>query len=284
MQEIKTSVLMAVCKTDNASFLKSALQSIYDDQTRKPQEVVVVFDGPLTEELYAVLEAFRRGKEEIVRYYPQKENRGLGEALRIGSEVCTGDYIFRMDADDISHPQRFARQLAYLREHPECDVVGTDIAEFQESLQEQMRVRSCPADAREIVWMAKHRNPMNHVSACIRREALLNCGGYQTLLLLEDYYLWLRMIAQGCQLANIQESLVYVRVGNGFLKKRHSNNRVKGWVKLQKFMLEHNMISWPTAALNMVYITAFVYSPAGLKNVFYNRFLRKKTTQPLVRS
>lgn len=274
MHEIKTSVLMSVYKKDDAGFLKCALESIYDAQTWKPDEVVVVFDGPLREPLYTVLEDFRRGKERFVHYYPMERNRGLGEALRIGTELCSGDYIFRMDSDDISHPMRFQRQLEYLRRHPECDVVGTDIAEFWESLEERMRVRSCPADSDAIIRMARHRNPMNHVSACIRKEALVKCGGYQTLLLLEDYYLWLRMIACGCKLANIQESLVYVRVGNGFLKKRHSNSRVKGWVKLQQFMLQKEMIRWPTAMLNMVYITAFVYSPSWLKNICYDRFLR----------
>ena len=273
---MKYSVLMSVYKNDSPNYLITALKSIYEDQTRKPDEIVVVFDGPLTDELYSVLELFEKGKEEIVRYFPQKENRGLGEALRIGSEHCTGDYILRMDSDDVSDPLRFEKQISYVEEHPEIDVVGTDIAEFVSSPDEEnKRVRSCPAKHEDIVQMGKKRNPMNHVSACIKKEALFNCGGYQTLLLLEDYYLWLHMIVAGCKLANINESLVYVRVGNGFDSKRGSKERISGWKVLQKYMVENNMISKHQARMNMIYIWGFVNTPAWVKKLLYNKILRK---------
>lgn len=271
----KYSVLMSVYKNDDPSFLKLALESIYDNQTVKPDEIVIVFDGPLTDELYDVLSLFKEGKEEIVKYYPQSVNRGLGEALRIGSELCTGDYIFRMDSDDISDPKRFEKQILYVENNPEVDVLGTDIAEFNESIDENMRVRSCPEKHDDIVQMGKKRNPMNHVSVCMKKEALEKCGGYKTLLLLEDYYLWLNMIAAGCKLANIHESLVYVRVGNGFDSKRGSKERIIGWKTLQDFMLEHEMINKKEAMMNMLYIRAFVNTPSGVKKVLYEKLLRK---------
>lgn len=272
---IKYSVLMSVYKNDSPEYLNLALKSIYEDQTRKPDEIVVVFDGPLTDELYQVLEAFRIGKENIVKFLPQETNKGLGEALRIGSEHCSGEYIFRMDADDISDPHRFAKQIAYIESHPSIDVLGTDIAEFNSSLDEDMRVRSCPADHDGIVKMGKRRNPMNHVSVCIRKAALLKSGGYQSLLLLEDYYLWLRMIVSGCKLANIKESLVYVRVGNGFNSKRGDKDRISGWLVLQKYMVDYGLIPKYQALLNMLYIWIFVNTPAWLKNDIYKLFLRK---------
>lgn len=273
--EMKYSVLMSVYKNDDPAFLVPALKSIYEEQTRKPDEIVVVFDGPLTDALHRVLDEFAVGKEDIVHYYPQEVNRGLGEALRIGSEYCTGDYIFRMDADDISHPQRFEKQIAYIEEHPEIDALGTDIAEFQTSINEDMRVRVCPANHDEIVRMGKSRNPMNHVTVCIKKEALARCGGYETLLLLEDYYLWLKMIVSGCQLKNINESLVYVRIGNGFNSKRGSKVRIKGWSFLQKFMLNNGMIGGSKALRNMLYIRVFTYCPDWLRKLVYDKVLRK---------
>lgn len=272
---MKFSVLMSVYKNDNPVFLKAALESIYDLQTRKPDEIVIVFDGELTAELYTVLDDFRQNKENIVFYYPQDINQGLGQALRIGSEKCTGDYIFRMDSDDISAPTRFEKQIEYIENHPAIDVLGTDIAEFNFSLNENMRTRVCPSKHSDIVRMGKKRNPMNHVSVCIKKTALKKCGGYETLLLLEDYYLWLKMIAAGCRLANINEALVYVRVGNGFDFKRGDKTRIKGWKQLQKFMLEHKMINKLEAATNMVYIVGFVYCPVGVKKLAYNKLLRK---------
>lgn len=270
----KYSVLMSVYKNDDALFLKDALRSIYDDQTVKPDEIVVVFDGPLSERLYDVLDEFKLGKENIVKYYPQDTNKGLGEALRIGAEACTGDYILRMDSDDISDPKRFEKQIRFVESHPEIDVVGTDISEFEYSLNEKMRVRSCPATHNEIVAMGKRRNPMNHVTVCMKRHALEECGGYKTLLLLEDYYLWLHMISAGFTLANIKESLVYVRVGNGFNSKRGSKERIEGWKVLQEYMLKEDMITKKEATLNMLYIRMFVKTPACLKKMAYAKFLR----------
>lgn len=273
---MKFSVLMSVYKNDNANYLEESLKSIYDSQTVKPDEIVIVFDGPLTNDLYKVLNNFRDGKEKIVFYYPQEINRGLGEALKIGTSYCSGDYIFRMDSDDVSDSTRFEKQIEYVMAHPEVDVVGTNIAEFYNSKDEDnKRVRVCPINHSDIVKMCKKRNPMNHVSVCIKKEALIKCGGYENLLLLEDYFLWIKMIASGCTLANINESLVYVRIGNGFHSKRGSKLRIKGWKVLQNYMIKNKMITKRQGHLNMMYIILFTYCPVWLKKIVYKKCLRK---------
>ncbi len=273
---MKYSVLMSVYKNDSPEFLSLALESIYDKQTRKPDEIVVVFDGPLTDELYKVLNEFYAGKEDVVFYYPQEVNRGLGEALRIGSEKCTGDYILRMDSDDISDSRRFEKQIAYVEAHPEVDVLGTDIAEFQITEQEvNKRVRVCPAKHDDIVKMSKKRNPVNHVTACIKKSALEKSGGYKTLIFVEDYYLWLNMIVAGCTFANINESLVYVRVGNGFEVRRTSNKIIKSRKVIVDFMLEHKMITKYEAKMNMICVWCLVNSPVKIKKLMYDKVLRK---------
>ena len=214
--------------------------------------------------------------DNIVKYYPQSVNQGLGQALRIGAQMCTGDYIFRMDSDDISDSKRFEKQIAFVEANPEIDALGCDISEFNnDPFNEEMRVRVCPARHDDIVKMAKKRNPMNHVTACIKRSALEECGGYQSLLLLEDYLLWLNMITSGAKLANINESLVYVRVGNGFDNKRGAKERIQGWWKLQELMLKAKMISRYQAWMNMIYIYIFVNTPSGLKKWLYSNLLRK---------
>lgn len=273
---MKYSVLMSVYKDDDADYLQRALTSIYDEQTKKPDEIVVVFDGPLTAQLYEVLHEFRCGKENIVFYYPQEVNRGLGESLKIGTEYCIGDYIFRMDSDDISHPQRFEKQIAYMEANPQIDVLGTDIAEFYTTPDEgNLRVRSCPPNHAEIVKMGKKRNPMNHVTVCMKKAALLKCGGYEELPLLEDYYLWLKMIVAGCCLGNLNEALVYVRIGNGFHAKRGSKIRIVGWKYLQQYMLKNGLIHRVEAFLNMIYICVFTYCPVKLKKIIYEKHLRR---------
>lgn len=276
---MKYSVLMSVYKKDNPEHLKLALESIYEEQTRKPDEIVVVFDGKLTEPLYQVLNDFQSDKTHVVHYYPQEENRGLGDALKIGTSYCTGDYIFRMDSDDISDPMRFEKQCAYIEEHPEVDVLGTAISEFDQTPDEELRFRICPQEQKDILKMAKKRNPMNHVSVCMKKEALERNDGYQKLLLLEDYYLWVRMLSNGCKLTNLQESLVYVRCGNGFYGRRGSTVQIRGWKTLQKYMLDHHMINRLDAMLNMVRIVGFTYCPNYVRKFVYNKLLRKHDKQ-----
>lgn len=275
---IDFSVLMSVYKNDDPIFLRMALESIFNHQVTKPTDIVIVFDGPLNNELYLVLNDFRNGKENIVRFFPLEKNQGLGQALRIGINHCQGEYICRMDADDISTPDRFLKQIAYMQANPEIDVLGTDIAEFEFSIKEEMRVRICPKSHIDIVKMCKRRNPMNHVSICMKKEAVLECGNYESILLLEDYYLWIKMIANGKKFANINECLVYVRIGNGFNEKRSSNKRIEGWKKLQKYMYEYKMISKFDIYINMSLIYFFVYSPIWIKKIIYSKILRKGVT------
>ncbi len=270
------SVLMSVYKSDDPGFLKAALMSTYEQQTLKPDEIVIVFDGPLTQELTEVLNAFAADKPDVVKYLPQETNRGLGQALHIGQQHCTCDYIFRMDSDDINLPTRFERQAEYIESHPEIDVLGTDIEEFHEDINEERSLRSCPAAHEEIVRMSKRRSPTNHVSVCIKRSALMSCGGYEHHPYTEDYHLWVKMMANGCKFANMHETLVLVRVGNGFTKKRSSDARIKEWRLLQAYMLEHKMINRFDALVNMQLINFFVKTPPGLKSLLYKTVLRKK--------
>lgn len=272
----KYSVLMSVYKKDSPEYLQIALKSIYEQQSIKPDEVVIVVDGPIPENLREVLDSFKKDKEKIVKIIQQEQNKGLGEALKKGTEYCTGDYIFRMDSDDISVFDRFEKQINYIEKHSNIDVLGGNIAEFQKSIDEEnKRLRVCPMNHEDIVKMGKKRNPMNHVTVCIKKEALVNSGGYQSLLYLEDYYLWLRMIVNNCKLENLNETLVLVRVGNGFEGRRSTKKHIEGWRTLQNFMKKNKMINFLEAKLNMIYIRVFVSTPPWIKKIIYKFILRK---------
>lgn len=272
----KYSVLMSVYKKDSPEYLQIALKSIYEQQSIKPDEIVIAVDGPIPENLRKVLDSFKKDKEKIVKIIQQEQNKGLGEALKKGTEYCTGDYIFRMDSDDISVFDRFEKQIDYIEKHSNIDVLGGNIAEFQKSIDEEnKRLRVCPMNHEDIVKMGKKRNPMNHVTVCIKKEALVNSGGYQSLLYLEDYYLWLRMIVNNCKLENLNETLVLVRVGNGFEGRRSTKKHIEGWRTLQNFMKKNKMINFLEAKLNMIYIRVFVSTPPWIKKIIYKFILRK---------
>lgn len=273
------SVLISVYKSDSPVFLAEALDSIYKNQIKKPDEIVIVKDGPVPNEIEEVIKAFsdsvhHEGRANV-KVIGIKKNSGLGVALKEGTRYCTGDYIFRMDTDDISVPERFKTLSEYLEAHPDTDVLGSDIGEFTDNPDKVVRKRVCPPDMKGIIKMSRSRNPMNHVSVAIRRESLLKVGGYIPLPLIEDYYLWVRMLANGMKLANINCTLVKVRIGNGFDFRRGNLDRARSWKKLQKYMLRHGMISHLRAALNMISIRLFVYSPSKIKHILYGKLLRK---------
>ena len=123
------SVAMSVYNKDNADYLDRALQSITEQQTIMPTEIVLVCDGPLNEQLDSIIDKY--GKEyPIFKVVRLEKNEGLGNALKLAVENASNELIARMDSDDVSVPDRFEQQLKYFSTHPKVDIVGGDITEF----------------------------------------------------------------------------------------------------------------------------------------------------------
>ena len=201
------SVLLPTYAGDEPDGLRRALDSVFE-QTVEPDEVLVVEDGPLTAELESVLdEAGVEHPDQLVRT-SLSSNRGLGAALSHGVEACSHDLIARMDADDVAVPGRFERQLEYLAENPEVDVLGGYIGEFSEDPERIETVREVPTTPTEVRSSARFRCPLNHPTVMFRRSAVLDAGNYRPLRSMQDYDLWMRMIASGYTLANVSRVLV----------------------------------------------------------------------------
>ena len=160
------SVLMSVYKNDNPVYFERALNSIYEEQTLKPNQIVLVLDGDIPKVLEKVIDKFKVSNSGILTIVPLEKNVGLGEALRIGTDFCEHTYICRMDSDDISNPLRFEKQIKYMENNKEIDVVGSNILEFVNDLNDSQpkMLRQVPNSNTEILNFAKKRNPMNHVT------------------------------------------------------------------------------------------------------------------------
>jgi glycosyltransferase involved in cell wall biosynthesis len=215
---IKFSVLIAVYEKENPDFLKLALESIWFQQTLQPSEIVLVCDGQLTSELNQVIDVFKLNAP--LQVFKLDKNRGLGNALAQGLNICSNELVVRMDSDDISAPDRFEKQLKYMTDHPEIDVSGTNIAEFTGSIDEICSYRRLPSQLDEILQFAKKRNPLNHMTVIFRKTAVMNAGNYQPFYGYEDYYLWIRMLQNRSLIGNIPENLVFARIGNNMHSRR----------------------------------------------------------------
>lgn len=272
---MKFSVLLSVYKNEKPEYLSIALQSIVN-QTLLPAEIVIVEDGILTPELDKVIQCFKDEYKNLVKLLFFKENRGLGLALRDGVLACSYEYIARMDTDDIAYPERFAKQLAYIKDHPEVVLVGSWITEFSQDSQYPDTITKLPCAYADIVAYAKKRNPFRHMTVVYKKSAVINSGNYRDFLWFEDYDLWIRMIQKGYKVANIPEVLVNVRADNAMFARRSGWKYWKQEVKFLKGIYESRFISTKEVLINFFTRSVIRLLPKRLVFFIYKNFLRNR--------
>lgn len=250
MTKMDFSVAMSVYGKDDPGFFDRALSSITDEQTLKPSQIVLVADGPLRAELDAVIEKYQK-KYGIFKIIRLPENRGLGNALKLALENADFELVARMDSDDVSLPTRFEKQVVYFEKDSAPDVVGGDISEFIGEEKNIVAYRRVPTDPADIRAYLKKRCPFNHMTVMYKKSAVLSAGGYLDLHFNEDYYLWIRMQLAGATFANTGTVLVNVRTGSNLYARRGGKRYFQSEKYLQKFMLEHKMMSRLTYAGNV---------------------------------
>jgi glycosyltransferase involved in cell wall biosynthesis len=237
------SVLISVYNQEQPERLKVALESIWNKQALKPSEIVLVKDGPLTDELDKVVDQFK--KNAPLKVISLEQNHGLGYALAYGLSYCSHGLIARMDSDDLSKPDRFEKQISFMNEHPEMDIVGTNIEEFDHHPGEIRSHRRLPTTSSKLKLFSRMRSPFNHMTVVFKKTAVLDAGNYQPFHVYEDYYLWVRMIQNGAKMANIPEYLVTARLDDSQLVRRHGSYIFQQEMKLQKEMLQiHFLNKW----------------------------------------
>lgn len=268
------SVIISVYKNDNPAFVRSALESITRKQTLKPAEVVLVVDGPIPDELVLVIKEYEY--DEIFQVIWLQENKGLGNALRLGVETAKYDIIARMDSDDIAAPDRFEKQIAYMEAHPDCDVLGGQITEFVDDESNIVGKRVVPCKHEDIVMWLKGRCPFNHVSVTMLRSRVLAIGNYMDWHFNEDYYLWIRMAEVNYKFANLSDTLVNVRVGKDMYARRGGWRYFKSEKGLQDYMYKRKMLSLPRYIYNVVGRFAVqVAMPNWLRGFVFQKLFRK---------
>lgn len=214
------SVLLPIYYKESTEVINKCLNSIIK-QTVKPDEIVCALDDPSTAEIEAIIDDFsHRSTIKIIKCYC-KRGSGLGAVLNIGVRNCTCDYIARMDADDIADLARLEKERDYLDKYKDIDVVGSNIAEFDDDPQIIIAQRNVPKDDGLCKKMLKRRDPINHMTAMYRKDSVLKAGNYcSEMMSCEDTYLWTAFYAAGLRFANIQENLVIVHAGRQMYERR----------------------------------------------------------------
>ena len=244
------SVAMSVYKSDNPDYFDRALESIILKQTVAPNEVVLVVDGPVDENINAVIQKYLEQYKglSVIRL---EKNGGLGNALKLAVQSAKYELIARMDSDDVAVQDRFEQQLAYFILHPDIDIVGGDITEFIGEESNVVGRRAVPLSNEEIREYMKKRCAMNHVSVMYKKSAVQAAGGYQDWFWNEDYYLWIRMWLNNAVFANTGTVLVNVRVGEEMYQRRGGKKYFASEKGLQDYMIKHGMIDYITYLQNV---------------------------------
>lgn len=270
----KYSVLMSVYIKEKPEHLKQSINSMIN-QTVMPDEIVIVKDGPLTDELIQILNDYDTRYPGMFHYYENAINRGLGISLNNGLSICRNELIARMDTDDISMPDRCEKQLKAFRKNPNLSIISGRIDEFINTPDNIVGSRIVPSTHAENMEYLKKRCPINHVAAMFKKSAVLEAGGYIDWFWNEDYYLWIRMAEHGCIFENIQDSLVLVRVGVEMYRRRGGKKYFDSEVGLQKYMLQKKLIGPGTYFMNvMTRLIVQRMMPNWLRGWVFRKFAR----------
>lgn len=231
------SVLLPVYINDNPDFFKRSLRSVGVEQTLQPSQIVIVCDGPVNQRTDQIISSVLEGTaSDLVGTIPVTvvrlaKNRGLATALNAGLMHCVHDIVARADSDDISTPERFEKQIAAITQG--FDIVGSAIAEFTDDEDQLGMVRAQPESSQDIARAVAFHDPFNHPAVMFRARAVRAVGGYQHLDLMEDYWLFARMVKGGARSTNLPDVLVKYRVGAGAYERRGGLRLLRSETELQ---------------------------------------------------
>lgn len=268
------SLLMSVYGGDRPDYLEAAFRSVVHDQTRPPDDVVLVQDGPVPPDLDAMITGLIHESPVKTSLLALDANVGLGLALDQGMAACAHDIVARMDADDIALPERFERQVPMVESG--IDLVGSALLEFGTGPDDIVGRRVPPVDPDEIVRYARFHQPFNHPTVVYRRSAVQKAGGYRHLALMEDYLLFARMIDEGATVGNIEEPLVLYRVGDGAYGRRGGVALLKSEWALQRKLRVMGFTSRLQFVRNVVIRGGYRLVPERLRTAAYRRWIATK--------
>ena len=268
-QSADFAVLMAVYGGERPQRLQAALESVWDAQTLRPAALVLVCDGPLGAALDELVQRWQRRLGARMQLVRLPAARGLGAALQSGALACRQPLMARMDSDDLALPHRFALQYARMQQEPQLDMLGGWVAECRDpQSDERGRLRRVPQTHTQIAAFARRRCPFNHPTLMLRRAAVLRAGNYRPGML-EDYWLWARMLMAGARAANLQEVLVRMRADRDFAARRGGWRYARAELALYRRLHRIGFLSAPAALAQAALRLPARLSPRPLRRLLY---------------
>jgi glycosyltransferase involved in cell wall biosynthesis len=275
IRKLEFAVMLCLYKNNTADEVREAVRSGVLEQTHRPLEVIVVFDGPVPVQVREVIEELE-GRIAVTKIvFP--ENRGHGEARAAAINACPYPWIGIIDSDDISLPARFELLAGAIAAHPQTAVIGGALREFRHRAgrHELGALRSFPETPQDVRRYIRTRSPFAQPTVMLSVAAIRGAGNYQTWFNNEDYHLWIRLVAMGYELRNIPDVVLFFRINPDLFKRRGG---IKYWwneVRLQWFSLRHGTTTVPSFVIGaLARFVVQVGLPSRARQEFYRMFLR----------
>lgn len=271
----KYTVLMSVYYKDNPKWLEESINSMIN-QTIKPDEILLLQDGPLTKELEDKIKKIKKNK--MIRVIPFEKNRGLGPVLEDGVKLAKNNLIARMDSDDISEKNRCELQLKKFAENENLAIVGGAVSEFlDDDINNIVSMKNMPEKNKDIHKYAHKRNPFAHPTVMFKKDKVLEAGNYKKCDFFEDYDLWSRMIEKKFECYNIQKKLVNMRVSRDFYDRRGGIQYLKKILKFKYTLYkERKFYSLKEFIISAGGHSIVCLMPRKIRYNIYTNFLRKE--------
>lgn len=273
------SVLMSVYKSEKPDYLERALRSVWDDQELKPNELVIIQDGPVGEDLAAVLNRWQERHGNVFTLLRNEQNVGLTKSLNKGISVIKNDLIARMDSDDISAPTRFKEQVEYLEAHPEVSVVGGSLQEFNTGA-ENLGVRTYPLTHEDAMKYMFKASPFAHPAVMMRRSMFDKVKYDERFRMSQDIALWYDAVCAGFKFGNIPSIALYFRRDGDVFRRRA---RAKAWNEFKIYMNGIRRVYGPVTYKYVYAISRLTFRlmPVWIVKMVYGskartKFLQKK--------
>ena len=263
--------MLNVWRGDDPSFLQESIQSI-TSQTSRPDEFVIVADGPLNDQIETVLSIFSSDITKVVRL---PGNRGLAQARNYGLLEMSSEYVLVQDADDISHPQRLEVCRAVIGASPGgVTVLSADMHMFESSSRRIVSTRRAVEDEAQLRKALRFRNPINHPTVMIDRHRFLTTGGYRTIDRLEDYATWAHLLRiPAVSFKFLPLPLVAFRMTDDYYRRRGGVKLLRSEFELQKLLKQ--TISEPPNFAHKFSRLCFTTSPSSVRKQL-DKLLSKK--------
>ncbi|PMO55170.1 hypothetical protein BCT07_15570 [Vibrio breoganii] len=269
--DIGVSVLMSVYKNEKPKYLDHSLHSIWTNQTLKPNEIILVEDGPLTDELRTIIERWNKKLATQFKSIKLAKNLGLASALNEGLKHCSNELVARMDTDDESLPKRIEAQVAYMIANPNIAACSAQLDEYNIDLTQQIGQRLLPLYPEELSQFCKVRSPLSHPVVMFRKSVIEGMGGYPLFKNSQDWALWSLLIVNGYKLANLESKLLKMRTDTSLLERRGAKY-FSNEVRLYRYQKNIKLISRKRMITNIAQKSVLRLSPNFIKRYLYQKF------------